>query len=167
VDQAPPTATPTPDTPFLQTCLQEDINQQQAACTRTVDRFYVTGSADDAIAFVVPTLGNYNYSSIEWRIFKETASGGATPQGSYTDSSGDPQNPGVWWQLSSLLYHFSSISFGTDTGTYKVEVLDHDGKVIASTSFTIMASPFAQSSGNDTPTPDASTYSDTPTPTGY
>ncbi len=72
---------------------------------------------------------------------------------SYTDSSGDPQNPGVWWQLSSLLSNFPSVSFGSDTGTFKVEVLDHDETVMASTMFTIMPSPFTQSASNDTPTP--------------
>jgi hypothetical protein len=169
IDQMPPSPTPTPNTPYLQTCLQEDIDQQQASCTREVDAFYVNGASDDAIAFVVPDTSGYNFSSLEWRLFKFGSNGGSTPEGSYTDSSGDPQNPGVWWELSGLLNHFPNYQYGVDTGTYKMEVLDHDGQVMASTTFTIKDSPFANSSG-DTPTPDTSNQSfdlptDTPGPT--
>jgi len=74
--QLPPTATPTPDGPYLQTCLREDVDKSSASCTRDVTQFSIQGFQDDAIAFVAPS--SFSASSIQWRVFQDDGSGSFT-----------------------------------------------------------------------------------------
>jgi hypothetical protein len=161
--QLPPTATPTPDGPYLQTCLREDVNKATASCTRDVSQFSVQGFADDAIAFVAPS--SFSASSIQWRVFQDDGSGSFTNVGSYVDNSVDPQNPGLSWTLSALFSNIPNAPTIPSPGRYKIEMLDQNNQFVAST--VVQFVDYDKGSGS-TPTPfsGGGTFSDTPTPTG-
>ena len=161
--QLPPTATPTPDGPYLQTCLREDVNKATASCTRDVSQFSMQGFADDAIAFVVPS--SFSASSIQWRVFQDDGSGSFTNVGSYVDNSIDPQNPGFSWTLSALFNNIPNAPTRPAPGRYKIEMLDQNNQFVAST--VVQFVDYDKGSGS-TPTPfsGGGTFSDTPTPTG-
>lgn len=153
---ASPTNTPTPSTPFLQTCFQED-GVSGSACQASTSSFYQDAFSDIQIAFVVPNPHSFRSSAVTWRLFRQDTNGNVHPDGSYYDASLDPQNPGFTWQVSALFANVNSQEYPyrsatPQPGKYKVELLDQNQNFIAATTITILATSFGSGNANATPT---------------